>query len=100
MGHKKGKSEGKRAGGEEQLEVKNEGEKGEYLQPFQRRFNIWEFEEDCPVRDTLIIKHEADTPDNGRETDVFGAGQVVQNNLWLGLDGHVVLCSIKSQLRK
>jgi hypothetical protein len=41
----------------------------------------------------LIVKHEADAPDSGRETDVLGAGQVVQNNLGLDLGGHIVLRS-------
>lgn len=39
----------------------------------------------------LIVKHEADAPDGWREADVLGAGQVVQNNLGLGLGSHVVL---------
>jgi hypothetical protein len=43
----------------------------------------------------LIVKYEADAPDSGREADVLGAGQVVQNNLGLGLGGHVVLRSLK-----
>ena len=41
----------------------------------------------------LIIKHEADAPDNGREADVLDTGQVVQNNVGLGLGGHAVLRS-------
>ena len=73
--------------------MKNESHKGGYSQPFQRGFNIRKFEEDGPVRDMLIVKHEADAPDNRREADVLGAGQVVQNNLGLGLGGHVVLRS-------
>ena len=38
----------------------------------------------------LIVKHEADAPDNGREADVLDTGQVVQNNVGLGLGGHAV----------
>ena len=41
----------------------------------------------------LVIKHEADAPDNRREADVLGAGQIIQNNLGLGLGSHVVLRS-------
>lgn len=68
------------------------GREGEYnLQLFQRGLNVREFEEDGPVRDMLIVKHKTDSPDSGREADVLGAGQVVQNNLGLGLGGHVVL---------
>ena len=44
---------------------------------FQRRLDIRKFEEDGPVRDMLVVKHEADAPDNGREADVLGIGQVV-----------------------
>ena len=40
----------------------------------------------------LIVKHEADAPDNGREADVLDTGQVVQDNVGLGLGGHAVLC--------
>ena len=66
---------------------------GEYIsQLFQRGLDIREFEEDGSVRDMLIVEHEADAPDNGREADVLGAGQVVQNDLRLGLGGHVMLC--------
>jgi hypothetical protein len=61
------------------LEVKKRKEKqGEYnSQSFQCGLNIWKFEEDGPVRNTFIVKHEADTPDNWREADVLGGGQVV-----------------------
>ncbi len=48
----------------------------------------------------LIVKHKADAPDGWREADVFGAGQVVQNNLWLGLGGHSVLCSNKGLVKE
>lgn len=41
----------------------------------------------------LIVKYEADAPDGRRETDILGAGQVVQNNFVLGLDGHLVIRS-------
>ena len=69
-------------------------EEGAYnSQPFQRGLNIRKFEKDGLVRDMLIVKHKADAPDNGREADVLGASQVVQNNLRLGLGGHVVLRS-------
>lgn len=59
----------------------------------QRRLNIRKFKKDGPVRDLLIVKHETDAPDSRREADVLNAGQVVQNNLGLGLGGHVVLRS-------
>lgn len=66
--------------------------KGEYnSQSFQRGLNIRKFEKYGPVRDMLIVKHKANAPDSWREADVLGAGQVVQNNLGLGLGGHVVL---------
>jgi len=69
---RKGKGrEGKGAGGEERKA------KAVNLQPFQGRLNIRKFEKDGPVRDLLIVKHEADAPNTGREADVFGAGQVV-----------------------
>jgi hypothetical protein len=85
-GIQKGRREGKRSGRTKSIE-------GEYIsQPFQRGLDIREFEEDGSVRDMLIVEHEADAPDNGREADVLGAGQVVQNDLGLGLGGHVVLC--------
>ena len=48
----------------------------------------------------LIVKHEADAPDNGREADVLGAGQVIQNNLGLGLGGHIVLRSNKDSIEE
>ena len=41
----------------------------------------------------LIVKHKADAPDNRREADVLGTGQVVQNDLGLGLGSHFVLRS-------
>jgi len=62
-------------------------------QPLQRGLNIRKFEEDGLIRNVLIVKHEANAPDNRREADILGACQVVQNNLGLGLGGHVVLCS-------
>jgi hypothetical protein len=84
---KRKKRKGKGAGGEEQ-----KPKEGEYnSQSFQRGLNIRKFEKDGPVRDMLIVKHEANAPDSWREADVLGAGQVVQNNLGLGLGGHVVL---------
>jgi hypothetical protein len=93
---KRKKREGKGAGGEER-----KAKEGEYnSQPFQRGLNIRKFEEDGPVRDMLIVKHEADAPDNGREADVLGAGQVVQNNLGLGLGGHVVLRSNEDSIEE
>jgi hypothetical protein len=61
-------------------------------QSFKRRLNIWEFEEDGPIRDIFIVEHKADSPDNRREADVLDAGQVVQNNLRLSVCGHFVLC--------
>lgn len=51
--------------------------------------DIRKFEEDGPVRDTLIVKHETDTPDSRGEADMLSAGQVVQNYLGLGWGGHV-----------
>jgi hypothetical protein len=93
---KRKKREGKGAGGEER-KVKE----GEYnSQSFQRGLNIRKFEKDGPVRDMLIVKHEADAPDNRREADVLGTGQVVQNNLRLGLGGHVVLRSNKDSIEE
>jgi hypothetical protein len=85
----------KREGKRREQEVKSEKQKKVNInsQFFQRRLDIRKFEEDGPVRDMLIVKHEADAPDNGREADVLGTGQVVQDNLWFGLGGHVVLCS-------
>ena len=94
-GIKTKKRKGKGAGGEER-----KAKEGEYnSQPFQRRLNIRKLEEDGPVRYMLIVKHEADAPDSGREADVLGAGQVVQNNLGLGLGGHTVLRSNKEMRR-
>jgi hypothetical protein len=52
--------------------------------------NIWEFEKNGSIRDLLIVKHEAGAPDGGGEADIFGASQVIENNLGLGLCGHVV----------
>lgn len=81
---KKNGSEG--AGGDKQ-----KGKEGEYnSQPFQCRLNIWKFKKYSLVRDTFIIKQEADAPDGRREADVLGTSQVVQNNLGLGLGSHVV----------
>jgi hypothetical protein len=68
-------------------------------QRLQCGLNVRKFEEDGPVRDTLIVKHEADAPDNGREADILGAGQVVQNNLGLDLGGHVVLRSDNNSIK-
>lgn len=48
----------------------------------------------------LIIKNEADAPDGGREADVLGTGQVVQNNLGLALGGHIVLRFNKNSTAK
>ena len=62
-----------------ELEVKEETAQNDeyYSQPFQSRLNIWEFEEDGFVRNTLIIKHKADPPDHRREANILGAGQVI-----------------------
>lgn len=60
------------------------------LQSFHGRLNVRKFEEDSRVRDTLIIKHEADAPDYRREADILGAGQVIQNNV-VGIRSHVEL---------
>ncbi len=94
---KRKKREGKGARGEEGRKSK----KGEHnSQLFQRGLNIRKFEEDGPVRDMLIVKHEADAPDSGREADVLGAGQVIQNNLGLGFGGHVVLRSNEDSIEE
>jgi hypothetical protein len=66
-----------------------EEKEGYHSQPFQRVLDIRKFEEDGPVRDTLVVKHEADAPDNRGEADVLYAGQVVQNDLRCGLGGHL-----------
>lgn len=63
------------------------------LQLFQGRFDVWELEEDGLVCDFLVVEHHPDTPDNGREANVFGAGQVIQYNLWLACGRHVVMMS-------
>lgn len=60
-----------------------------YLQPFQRRLNIRELEENGSIRDFLIVEHEADAPDNRREADILDAGQVVQNNFVIRITGHI-----------
>lgn len=71
--------------------LRHENRKGEdNLQPLECRCNIWEFEEYSPVWDPLVVEHQADTPDGGGEANVLGTGQVVQNNLGLGLGGHIV----------
>jgi hypothetical protein len=69
-----------------------------YLQPFERGLNVRKFEKDSVVWDVLVIKHEANAPHNGRETDVLGAGQVVQNNLGLDLVGHVWYAAVDQDL--
>jgi hypothetical protein len=67
---KRNKREGKGAGGEER-----KAKESEYnSQSFQRRLNIWKFEEDGSIRDMLIVKYETDAPDSGREADVLRAG--------------------------
>jgi hypothetical protein len=48
----------------------------------------------------LIVKHKADAPDSGREANVLGAGQVIQNNLRLSLGGHVVLRSNEDSIEE
>jgi hypothetical protein len=60
-------------------------------QLFQRRLDVWKFKEDSLVRDLLIVKHEADAPDGGREADILDTCQVVQYNLGVGLRSHFVL---------
>lgn len=52
-------------------------EDGVHLQPLQRGLDIWKFKESSPVRDTFVVEHEAYAPDDGREADILGAGQVV-----------------------
>ena len=80
--HKRNKKKGNRR---HQLEAKLEKlQKGVYnSQRFQRGLNVRKFEEVGHVRNSLIVKHEADAPDNWREADVLGAGQIVQNNIRL-----------------
>lgn len=48
----------------------------------------------------LIVKHEADAPDSRREADVLSTGQVVQNNLGLGLGGHAELRSNRDSIKE
>lgn len=82
------------------LEVNYEKSEGKFdSQFFQCWLNIWKFEEYGPVRNTLIVKHEADAPDNRREADILGAGQVVQNNLGFSWGGHIVLRSNKNSIK-
>jgi hypothetical protein len=70
----KGKKRKERGAGGEERKAKE----GEYnSQLFERGLNIRKFEEDGPIRDLLIVKHEADAPDHRREADVLGAGQVI-----------------------
>jgi hypothetical protein len=96
LGHKK-----EEKGREDAIGENGKLKKREYnSQPLQRGLNIRKFKKDGPVRDILVVKHEADAPDNGREADVLVAGQVVQNNLGLGLGGHVVLRSMETQSRR
>ena len=63
-------------------------------QGFERGLDIWKLQEDGPVRDLLVVQHEADTPDGGREADVLGAGQVVEDNLSFVLGCHVVYIKV------
>lgn len=60
-------------------------------QAFQRRFDIWELDEDSLVGDSLVIEHQTDGPDGGAEADTLGAGQVIENDVFLILRGHYVL---------
>lgn len=53
--------------------------------------NVWEFEEDRVIRDTFIVEHQADAPDDWRKTHILSAGQVVQDNLRLSFICHRVL---------
>ena len=72
---------------------------GEYdLQLFQCRLNVRKFEKYCLVRNLLVVQHETDAPDDRREADVLGAGQVVQNNFGLDLGGHAVVQSDKDAI--
>lgn len=88
MKRKKGRAREENGARGEERKVK---ETEDNSQSFERRLNIRKFEKDGPVRDLLIVKHDADAPDNRREADVLGTGQVVQDNLRLGLGGHSVL---------
>lgn len=92
---KRKKREGKGAGGAEGKEREGEFDS----QPFQRGLNVRKFEKDGPVRDMLIIKHEADAPNNGREADVLDTGQVIQDNFGLNLGGHAVLRSNEDSIK-
>jgi hypothetical protein len=62
----------------------------EDLQSFQSRLNVRKLEKDGSVRNLLVAEQEPGAPDDGRETGVLGAGQVVEDDLGLGLGGHVV----------
>lgn len=53
------------------------------LQLFQRRLNVWKFEEYGLIRNTLIVKHKADTPNCGGEADILDACKVIQDNIRL-----------------
>jgi hypothetical protein len=43
--------------------------------------------------DGFIVEHETDAPYGRGKTNIFGAGQVVQNDLWLCLRCHSVVLS-------
>jgi len=70
------------------------------LQPFQRGLNIRKFKEYSPVGDFLIVKHEADAPDNGGEADALSTGQVVQNNFGFLLVDHFCYALRKPRPRR
>lgn len=65
----------------------------EYLQLLQAGLNIRKFEEDCCVRDTFVVEHEADSPDDRREAHILGASQIIENNFWFEIVGHLALVS-------
>lgn len=61
------------------------------LQSFERRLDIRELKERCLIWDTLIVEHHANAPDDRREADILGAGQVVKDNFGFGKGSHIEL---------
>ena len=57
--------------------------KGSSLQRSERRLNVWHLEKDSLVRNPLVVEHQSDAPDSGREADVLDTSQIVQDNLRL-----------------
>jgi len=46
----------------------------------QRRLNVRKLEKDCLIRDSLVVEHQADSPDDRGEADVLCAGEVVEDD--------------------